>query len=399
MIVKINNLFFTCFAFLGIVLSNSQVIINWGIGNLIEYFSYFILLICIFLSFFKDKKTRVYKLLFLFIVVTILFTFGIFLQDLTFFKKLYLSFSMVIISTIGILSTKVVNNVSDFKKISYSLLFGVFISFVLGIIFHAPMTTLAVEGISSSFGFNGGLQHKNYFAITIFLSYILLYISQKYGDKTQRASCLLWFQVFLIIISNSRTVYLLLLLFWTVSYSKILSRIKTQQKSLFIVIIFVFLLICGRIFYNLYILKSGSYMIRLQGIINYFNYYSSDFFHLFFGNAELGFGDSTHDYTYNIRSVVGWDGTVELSLLSVMVKNGYLGLIGYIIIIILDIFRLKRVTNSNIKVIGFSILAPLLLSAMVENYIASINVIFMPVCFCVLSSIANMEQSYLKEEI
>ena len=397
MIVKIDNLFFTCIAFLGIVLSNSQVIINWGIGNLIEYFSYFVLLICLFLSFFKDKKTRVYKLLLLFAVVTILFTLGIFLQDITFFKKLYLSFSMVIISVIGILSTKVINNISDFKKISYCLLFGVFISFVLGIIFHASMTTLAVEGISSSFGFNGGLQHKNYFAITIFLSYILLYISQKYGDKTQIASYLLWFQLFLIIISNSRTVYLLLLLFWIVSScSKILSKIKTQQKSLFIVIILVFLIICSRIFYNLYIMRSDSYTIRLQGIINYFNYYSSDFFHLFFGNAELGFGDSTHDYTYNIRSVVGWNGTVELPLLSVMVKNGYLGLIGYIMIIILDIFRLKQVTNSDIKVLGFSILAPLLLSAMVENYITNINIVFMPVCFCILSSVLNLNQKFKK---
>lgn len=303
---------------------------------------------------------------------------------------------MVIISAIGVLSTKVVNNISDFKKISYSLLFGVFISFVLGIIFNVSMTTLAVEGISSSFGFNGGLQHKNYFAITIFLSYILLYISQKYGNKTQIASCLLWFQVFLIIISNSRTVYLLLLLFWIVSYSKILSRIKTQQKLLFIIIILLFLIICGGVFYNLYIMRSGSYTIRLQGIINYFNYYSSDFFHLFFGNAELGFGDSTHDYTYNIRSVVGWDGTVELPLLSVMVKNGYLGLIGYIIIIILDIFRLKRITNCDIKVIGFSILAPLLLSATVENYIANINIIFMPVCFCILSSMLNLDQNLRK---
>ncbi len=180
---------------------------------------------------------------------------------------------------------------------------------------------------------------------------------------------------------------------WGVSYSKVLSKIKAQQKSLFTVIILIFLIICSKIFYNLYILKSGSYTIRLQGIINYFNYYSSDFFHLFFGNAELGFGDSTHDYTYNIRSVVGWDGTVELSLLSVMVKNGYLGLIGYILIIILDIFRLKQITNRNVKTIGFSILAPLLLSAAVENYITNINIIFMPVCFCILSSMLNLDQS------
>ena len=76
-----------------------------------------------------------------------------------------------------------------------------------------------------------------------------------------------------------------------------------------------------------------------------------------------------------------------------MVKNGYLGLIGYILIIILDIFRLKQITNRNVKTIGFSILAPLLLSAAVENYITNINIIFMPVCFCILSSMLNLDQS------
>ncbi|MBZ4283856.1 hypothetical protein LAJ55_13680, partial [Streptococcus pneumoniae] len=69
-------------------------------------------------------------------------------------------------------------------------------------------------------------------------------------------------------------------------------------------------------FFKHIINNSESYTHRVLGIVNFFKYYESSKFHLFFGDAELAFGDMTKGYTHNIRSVLGWDGTVEMPLLS-----------------------------------------------------------------------------------
>ncbi|MGC4441170.1 hypothetical protein ABXW85_20130, partial [Streptococcus suis] len=82
------------------------------------------------------------------------------------------------------------------------------------------------------------------------------------------------------------------------------------------------------------------------------------------------------DYGYKIRSVIGWNGTVEMPLLSVMIKNGYVGLIGYILVLLKFVKDVNLVKVTYIKRIGLSILAPLLLSAIVENYIVNINFVF-----------------------
>lgn len=72
---------------------------------------------------------------------------------------------------------------------------------------------------------------------------------------------------------------------------------------------------------------SGSYMIRMKGFITYIELYKADFFHMWYGNAEMAWKDG--NYVNNVRAVIGWDGTVELSFLSILVKNGILGYFGY----------------------------------------------------------------------
>ena len=52
-------------------------------------------------------------------------------------------------------------------------------------------------------------------------------------------------------------------------------------------------------------------MYRVRGLANYIQYYQNDIFHLFFGNAETVY-DKTNTYVMTVRSIVGWDGSLEM---------------------------------------------------------------------------------------
>ncbi|MBZ4266343.1 hypothetical protein LAJ59_21445, partial [Streptococcus pneumoniae] len=77
------------------------------------------------------------------------------LQNLPFSTKIYLSFSMLIISSLSTLPIKLINNINDFRRISYFLLNGILLSTFLGWLFNISLVTVAVEGIGFAYGFNG----------------------------------------------------------------------------------------------------------------------------------------------------------------------------------------------------------------------------------------------------
>ncbi|HEL1762101.1 TPA: polymerase [Streptococcus suis] len=397
--LKINNLFFVCLSFIGIILGSSQAIINFGLANIIQYLSYFVLIMCIIDKLLKIDKRSVLRIFYYFLLITFLFTIGIFQQNLPLTTKMYLAFSMIIISILSVMPINLINKVEDFRKISNYLLFGLLLSTFLGIILNVPLFTIAVEGVGVGYGFNGGLTHKNFYAITILLSFMLRYISYKYGQEKRGDILVLSFELMLIIISNTRSVYLIFLVFLLIVHFEFYFNIKNNQQKLLNIIIIIVGVISSYYIFNFLVISSGSYTHRVNGVINFFNYYRSDWFHLTFGAADLAFGDMTRDYGYNIRSVTGWNGTVEMPLLSVMIKNGFIGLVGYSIVLVKFILNVRNIKNKEVKVIGLSILIPLLLSAIVENYIVNVDFVFMPVCFCILNSINQIELYYKKELI
>lgn len=392
MTIKLNRLFFICISFFGIVLGGSQAVKNLGLDNLIKYASYFSLILCIMRSLLKCDRHIIFSRMNFFLIITFFFVIGIMFQDLNLLKKLYLAFSMVIISILGTLPINLIDSLRDFRRISYYLFYGVIISIFLGIICKVTMLTVAVEGIGLGYGFNGGMLHKNFFAITVFISYSLLFLHQKYIKYNQIDTFVLFLEFFFIIASNTRTVYLILLVFWGIVNIDILLKIKKEQRYILFFLVSLIGVIFVIDFWDYLVDHSSSYSVRVQGIINFLNYYHGDYFHLILGDATLGFGDSSHDYGYNVRSVTGWNGTLEMPLLSVMIKNGFIGLIGYILIIWSFIKTIRKIQDKTLKIISLSILIPLLMSATVENYIVNINFVFMPVCFCILNSLNSIKE-------
>lgn len=376
-------------SFFLITLGNSSYLTAIGIADKIQMTGYLLLMVMIFKCF-MTNNSRKGKLLSIFLIVFILFSIGIIRQDLAITTKIHLILTMIVIDSVALLSENIMTHLSDLKTVSYGILTAILISFILAMMNGISLTTLAVEGVGdSSWGFNGGLQHKNYFAVSILASYMGFFFSKSTEKKDTRLSILRFIEIILLVLSNSRGGYILFITFLlVVNFDKLKLIKKNQRLPLMIVVLLITAL--GILYFYTYVLASGSYDIRLQGLENYIQRYSNDNFHLWYGNAEMAFRDAGLSYEENVRSIVGWNGTTELSILSILIKNGILGLIGYIIIFTLKILDCISLKQSKEKIFMISTIVVLLTSALLENYIVNIQITFGVFCYIGMSVLYNI---------
>lgn len=378
-----------------ITIGNGEYLSTIGISNFVQYLGYFILVSYIITSFFRSNFVDKAKQFFQFIIVAFLFNVGIFLQpDLETSTKVRLIFTMLVIASVALLSENFFRSFYDIRIAGYAILIGIIFSLCLSVVFHVSLLTLAVEGIGSSFGFNGGLQHKNYFAADILASYIGIYFYRyetKVVPKTDKF--ILFLEFILLILSNSRGGYILFAIFWMIVNFKTINVIKKNQRWIMLAISSIVFILIILLVFTKFVLESGSYEIRLQGLNNYLNMYSQNKFYLWFGNSEMAFRNTGQSYEENVRSIVGWNGTTELSILSVLIKNGVWGLIGYIYIFVIRLKGLLSLKKSDYKLAMFSIFIVLIASAFLENYIVNIQIIFGMFCYMCIASIYKMGKS------
>jgi hypothetical protein len=377
-------------SFFLITLGNSSYLTAIGIADKIQMTGYLLLMVMIFKCF-MTNNSRKGKLLSIFLIVFILFSIGIIRQDLAITTKIHLILTMIVIDSVALLSENIMTHLSDLKTVSYGILTAILISFILAMMNGISLTTLAVEGVGdSSWGFNGGLQHKNYFAVSILASYMGFFFSKSTEKKDTRLSILRFIEIILLVLSNSRGGYILFIIFLLVVNFDKLKLIKKNQRLPLMIVVLLITALGILYFYTKYVLTSGSYDIRLQGLENYIQRYSNDNFHLWYGNAEMAFRDSGLSYEENVRSIVGWNGTTELSILSILIKNGILGLIGYIIIFTLKILDCISLKQSKEKIFMISTIVVLLTSALLENYIVNIQITFGVFCYIGMSVLYNI---------
>lgn len=377
-------------SFFLITLGNSSYLTAIGIADKIQMTGYLLLMVMIFKCF-MTNNSRKGKLLSIFLIVFILFSIGIIRQDLAITTKIHLILTMIVIDSVALLSENIMTHLSDLKIVSYGILTAILISLILAMMNGISLTTLAVEGVGdSSWGFNGGLQHKNYFAVSILASYMGFFFSKSTEKKDTRLSMLRFIEIILLVLSNSRDGYILFITFLLVVNFDKLKLIKKNQRLPLMIVVLLITALGTLYFYTKYVLTSGSYDIRLQGLENYIQRYSNDNFHLWYGNAEMAFRDSGLSYEENVRSIVGWNGTTELSILSILIKNGILGLIGYIIIFTLKILDCISLRQSKEKIFMISTIVVLLTSALLENYIVNIQITFGVFCYIGMSVLYNI---------
>lgn len=387
---RLDSFFLIEIAFFLYIVGNSSLLNDYGLGSPIEYIGELLLLLYITYRMIQ-ANIKIFDIS-IFVLCSYLFSIGIISQSLPFHTKFSLIISMVFIVMLAVFGKYSFDNPYYLISISKGLVYGLLFVFILGIVGGVSFQSLVAEDGLSSIGFNGGMEHKNYFAISIYCCILLTIVFRCFIKKsiiTPKHLFLLLIGLFFIIISSSRTVLILIALSYSIYILKYYSNYSSYQRAGLLIIFAGFIILIGIVFYYSYAIRSSTYGIRFRGLINYLNLYGNNPSIMWFGNAELGFSNPKIDYATAVRSVIGWDGTVELSLLSILIKTGLLGLVAYILILSRFIFMGLKAKSWLYKIAISMLIYPLICSAFVENYIANIHIVYMPVTFCAIWIVYN----------
>lgn len=385
--IKFNKNTIVCFSFFLLTISGSQYCVGKEIDSYIECIVYGVLLFGIFQYFLKEKKFNI-KSIFFAIFILLCFCSGILLNDLSMQRTLILLFTMIVIWSFIFIASGYVDTYELIRKISYSVLYGVLASFILAKIGEYPCTTTS-EGIGSFVSaFNGGIQYKNYFAADMLIVFIGLYVYRRDFRKKQIDLLFMLISFLLLLSSGSRGGCILFAVFLCSINIEKVKEITATQRKIFICALFMMAIIAFVILYKKIALNSETYMYRIRGILNYLTYYEGDAFHMLFGNSEKVY-DQKMSYVYTVRSIAGWDGTLEFSWLDIIIKNGLIGVIGYVLVFIYFIAGYMKEENWKNKSLIISIIAVMLCSSLVETYIQSVHAVFGVYGYLILSGIRN----------
>ena len=382
--------------FIFLTIFNSNFFIKNKLNTYFEIFSY--LMLCCEVMYFlvKEKDDETNKTIIRFLVVFFLLSIGIMIQiGLPFNTKIRLLFTSFVIACVTTCSKKLLGSHGLIRMSAYGIMIGIAISSFLSLIAGIPLQDVVKEGIFN-IGFNGGIQYKNFFATTVLASFMGLYIYRKSEKKSVMDNVMMIIQVLLIFLSSSRGTMILLCFFFAFSncgkffkkYNKAIhSNTKIKTVTITLTMVIIALTLCVGLHY---VKNSSTYMYRARGVYNYVDFYKNDPYHLIFGDSKSAFEDPKVNYVWNIRKhLKKYDGSYEMGFINVLIKNGIVGLIGYLLIFVFYFKKFFQRREKNIFII--SLLVTLLFSSLVESYVCNIHAIFGVFCYILINSLLFME--------
>lgn len=391
--VKIRKIFFEMeIGIVLIVLSCSICVYETSIGDLIEYMGYLLSLIAIFHGYVKKIKKEYWKI----VVILFLFLIGIFVQNLGIPIKIRLGISMLIIAIFMCIPSKVIMNADEIRRLTYMVLIACCLVTIMALATGNKLYSKSYQNgsILDGDGLSGltcGFAHKNYFAAMILMVFIGIRICNSLGNKTKSDLFLLFLCCCLLVASGSRGAQVLLVIYIIIENIYKIVRVPKKQLLYALLLIFVMLICIGIFFLKNWALNSANYLYRVRGLTNYLNYVSGDNFHIWFGNAELAYGGNG-SFTENIRSVVGWDGTTEMGFLNILIKNGLIGLLAYMIIFYSVVKKILRIRSSKLRYSVLGIVVVLIISSFVETYLVNLEFAVSMFCFVCIYGVNNIQE-------
>ena len=355
-----------------------------GVATIVECAGEVLLLGSLFVSVLLSERTRaiMLRLVALLAVLSI----GILVQGLSIGTVVRLEASMVLIVFL-------LWGSPDFFSLTFAdmaskgVLAGLIATLLLAVAGGQSLIGFVGESALLGFGFSCGMASKNFAAITAFgaLSVqTILCIKSKFKDCLHRYMILASLLA-VIVLSGSRTTQIVCLFFFSliiwhffIPYCEAGGHVglaKWLKRSL----IFVYLV--GGIVGLLMVANSGTYAYRYRGLTNYLNMYGDDVYHMLLGNGKMAFGNSSLTYEEAVRVNTGYSGTVELPLLSILIKNGIIGLIGYVVAYAWWVKNIRLESRRGNKGALIALLGALLVSAIVENFIVNVHIVYMPLTF------------------
>lgn len=373
-----------------LTLKDSTVLIDWGLQGVVEYGGLLILLIGAIRSVLDARAMRSRRMVAFFFVVAALFTAGLLFQNLGLQKKTTLIISGFLLAVLAIFPNVQIRDCDTIKRIAYAIVLACVITTLLALGMGYSVFEPVNGGGIFSIAFTAGQKVKNYVAYEAFAAIIAMcfYLSIGKIAKTSVADyCILALAVGIMISSNSKSVFPILLGFFVLRYACSYRNYYRTPLLLGLAVLLVGIVLSGVLFEVLS--QSATYMMRFTGVTNYLQLYSDDVYHMIFGNAEMAFRESGYDYVRNLRSVTGWDGSAEIAWLDMLVKNGLLGIIAYFLLFGRIAILAKNIKNQDIKVFVVVLLFTFFATTFVESYACTLHTLFGPFCYVLLASLVD----------
>lgn len=367
--------------------------------SLLENLGYVLLLGGILYSYYRSSLSYRIKNTFIMVVIlVILMVPGIMLQNLPVKRKVTIIFTVLAIIIVSVMSEKFLSDFRKFRVMAYACLFGVIFSTLISVVHGVPVVRNTSEPMFGMiYYFNGGIRDKNVatMMIAIFMS---LYIYSREMKKTRDIDRFVMIvSLAVLFLANSRGAWIEFAVFLIVLNLKQIGRIIKAHRGIVVLVLVLILIPVIIYLYNEYIMKSATYLYRYRGLTNYLAMFREDKFHMIFGNAELAYGSGL-DYATAVRSVTGWNGTIENAWLNILIKSGVLGIIAYVILFARAIVTACRCRILWYKTIYLAITATLLVSSFVAIYIQTIHGLFGIYCYLLMAYYSGLirENNYFK---
>ena len=392
-------------SFFLLTLGNSAYFISVGINRFVEYAGLLVLLMSITENcLFHLNRSLQGKVAVRAILLSVLFCLGLAVQELRLLKKLELIISMLILVFIMIASESYIRTFTHIRWASLGILAGCAGCTVIALLTGTGITTVALEGLGG-FGFNAGMEHKNFFAYAVFASFTGLYLYYRYEKKTGWDFAILVVELLLMVVSNSRSVYIVLAVFFIAIYTErlfglaksLLNKIPEKYRKTFLVVAGIAGAAAVVVAVIVVLPKSGTYMYRVRGLLNFFKAYSTDAFHMVFGAADMAFANPELSYNENIRATIGWDGSTEMALLNMLIKNGILGVIGYVAVLSRPVAALVKTESWEHRIVLLVVVVPMLVSTLAETFVTNVHLVYGPYCYVVLTGLCGMVRTRKKK--
>ena len=363
-------------------------------GDLIEYMGIaLLLLLCYWPS--KENQVNIKEIIKVFFL-TLLLSIGSFIKGTPTKACYMITMTSFALMSFALMSQSILSTNKKIKIAANAIFSGAVFSALIGLITGTLGLTLGPDESIVGILYLSGFQVKNYCGGIWLLLFILNYIYYiRNGLLGYKERIILVIFLLLIVLSGSKGA-LALSLIWIllINFDEILKFRKDQQK-LFVFFAGVIACVIGVYIYNNVLINVYSYAYRMRGLSNLWDYMVKDSKNLFFGISDIAYADTGYDYTSNVRQFLGWKSSVEMAYVNVLIKNGLVGFISYVLIIKSFLRDCKLCTVID-KTIIHSLIIILLISGLVETYAASIHYVVGPVIYCLIRGLIYQNKRLYK---
>ena len=283
---------------------------------------------------------------------------------------------MVAIIFTACMADNYINKTTSFRIIAYGMFAAVLFSMVLSLMFNNPLVGRNVEGTFGIYAyFNGGIQDKN--VATVMLAIIIsLTICHRIGnDRRNTDQTLIAISLLIILLSHSRGAWVHTFVFYAALNYRVLRKFRKKYRwFIFVIAVFAVVLLGISMYQNAFS-RSETYMYRVRGWLNYIDMYKDDINTLIIGNGKIAY-DQREEYTRAIRAVTGWNGSLEIAWLNILIKNGILGIVGFVLIFIKGFRTALKCKDMNVTSVYLAIIVTLLITSFVSTYMQNVHQFF-----------------------